>query len=174
MELRRAIEQRRSIRSFKKESVSKQTLQDIINAAIWAPSGSNMQAWHFVVVSDSEQLEKVKLFAPGLFGDPPALIIISMDMFRAKEKAGKMGYNELVYYDAALAGQNMALLALEYGLGTCFIASFNKLGIKELLGLPEHILPYLIISIGYPDKVPPPPKRRGLSEIISWDKYEGS
>ncbi|NPV43412.1 MAG: nitroreductase family protein [Firmicutes bacterium] len=171
MDLIQAIMERRSIRKFKKKPISREVIENIIKTAIWAPSGSNMQAWKFIIVDEHDQLQKLKLFSPGLLGDPPTVIVISIDLKLAEKKAGKLGVKELAFYDAALVGQNISLAALEYKLGTCLVASFSKIAIQELLHLPENIKPYLILTIGYPETIPVPPPRKPISEMIFWQKY---
>lgn len=172
MELYQAIRQRRSIRKYQNKKIASSLIESLVEKALWAPTGSNMQAWKFIIVDDGNQLEKIKLFSPGLLGEPPAVIVVCIDRWRAAKKAGRFGENELSYFDAALVTLNNCLLALEYELGTCIVASFNKNAIKELLELPDEVSPYLCISIGYPEKIPSPPRRISLSEVISWQKYE--
>ncbi|MQY79059.1 MAG: nitroreductase family protein, partial [Bacteroidetes bacterium] len=65
------MKKRRSIRKYKKENVSKDLLLQLIEAAIWAPSGSNVQPWYFIIVDDANTLEQVNAFSPGLLGKPP-------------------------------------------------------------------------------------------------------
>jgi nitroreductase len=166
MEINRAIMERRSIRKFKDQPVETAIINELISFATWAPSASNMQAWRFIIIQDRHNVEKIRNFSPGIYGIPPSIIIVCMDLEEAFTKGGKFALNELVYYDAALACQNIALSALEYGLGTCLVASFNKEGIKTILDLPAELTPFLMVTIGYPDKVPIPPQRHPLDQII--------
>ena len=63
MELGEAIKGRRSIRKFKNQLVPKETLEKILNLAMWAPSGMNRQEWYFVVVQGQKQNELLKIFS---------------------------------------------------------------------------------------------------------------
>ncbi len=51
MELYEAIKGRRSIRRFKPDPVPKEVLDRILEMAIWAPSGMNLQNWYFLILS---------------------------------------------------------------------------------------------------------------------------
>lgn len=57
MELKEAIFTRRSIRKFTEEQISNAEINELIEAACWAPNASNQQMWHFVVVKKKEMME---------------------------------------------------------------------------------------------------------------------
>ncbi|MGB9792196.1 MAG: nitroreductase family protein [Thermacetogeniaceae bacterium] len=171
MDVCEAIIKRRSVRSFSDRTVEKELLIRLIEAAIWAPSGSNIQPWHFVVVTDEEQRSKIKAFAPGLAGVPPALIVICTDMDLCERKGGRLGRDVLSLMDAAFAAQNINLLAVELGLGTCVVRSFNQSAIQGILKLPGYLVPQLLIAVGYPEKIPMAPGRRNIQDVISWERY---
>ncbi|AFV11909.1 nitroreductase [Thermacetogenium phaeum DSM 12270] len=171
MDVRRAIFERRSIRSFHDRPVDKELLIKLVEAAIWAPSGSNIQPWHFIAVSCEEQKARVKAFAPGLTVLPPAMLVICTDMDLCERKGGRLGRDVLSLMDAAFAAENINLMAVELGLGTCVIRSFNQAAVQEVLRLPRHLVPQLIISVGYPKKIPVRPRRRDVAEVLSWEGY---
>ena len=60
MELLDAIKGRRSIRSYQNKKIPKPLLEEVMEAAIWAPTGSNAQAWKFIVVDDDANIKKIK------------------------------------------------------------------------------------------------------------------
>lgn len=171
MEVWEAIFKRRSIRSFRDEPVDNDLLIKLVEAAIWAPSGSNIQPWHFIAVSCEEQKAKIKPFAPGLTGMPPALLVICTDLALCERKGGRLGRDVISLMDAAFAAQNINLMACELGLGTCVIRSFNQGAIQEILKLPPQLVPQLIVSVGYPERAPQAPKRRSVQEVMSWERY---
>mgnify|MGYP001773400832 CR=1 FL=1 len=163
------IKNRRSIRSFRHESIPENYLRIILEAGIWAPSGSNAQPWEFILVREKPIIERIKLFSPGLFGDPDAVVILCIN--RERVKRGSMSEDLVAVMDIAMAAQNMMLMAYSLGVGSCPINSFNKKAIKELFELPVHIDPILMVSLGYPDKWPKAPKRRPLEEVLHYEKY---
>jgi nitroreductase len=54
--------------------------------------------------------------------------------------------------DVAISAKNMYLEATALGIGSCIIGMFDRVGVKELLGLNQNIVPHLFVSLGYPDK----------------------
>lgn len=169
MELLDIIKSRRSVRRFKEEKIPKEDLRKILEAGIWAPSGSNIQPWEFILVTGNDTIEKIKLISPGLFGTPSALIVLCINKKRA-EKGGRAGESTALM-DVSMAAQNMMLMAYSLGIGSCPIVSFNKTALKELLDVPEEVEPVLIISLGYPEFWPKPPRRRPLVEVVHVERY---
>lgn len=160
MDLADILKSRRSIRVFKEDSVDPEILKKLVlEAAIWAPTGGNAQTWRFVIVNDRSLLKKIKMVSPGLLGDPPAVIVVCQDMEKAYSKGDRLGKDFLSIMDSAMAAQNIMLLAWFLNLGTCPIASFHPGALQKILHLPEHIVPHLVISIGYPKSIPQAPVR---------------
>lgn len=158
------IMSRRSIRDFLESPVPSEVLSSLLEAARWAPSGGNRQPWLFVVVCKKANVEKIKMFAPGLQGDPPALIVLCRD-----ESVG----STTAIMDISMAAQNMLLTATANGLGSCVVRSFNAPAIQLLLRLPSHVIPELIISLGYPGKPTRIPSRRAIEDLVHRERYEG-
>lgn len=167
------IMKRRSIRHYQKEDIPKDLLLELVKAATWAPSGSNIQPWYFIIVNDKKVLNKIISFSPGLLGNPPNVIVICSDKKKAFEKGGKLGRDELSLMDISMAAENLMLLATEKGLGTCAVKSFNGKTIQKILELPDYVSPDLIISIGYPMKEAKPPKRKRVEEVSFENKWGG-
>jgi nitroreductase len=103
-----------------------------------------------------------------MLGNPQALICVCSNQERAFEKAGHGG-KILALLDCAMAAQNIMLRAHDLGLATCVIRSFNQTAVRELLEAPEHVLPELLIHIGYPVKQPSKPARN--MEVVHWEYY---
>lgn len=171
MDIWTAIKSRRSIRNFTADPLEEKEIRDLIlKAGIWAPSGGNAQAWRFIVITDLKILNKLKLVSPGLLGAPQAIIIICQDLVYALEKGGELGVKTLSLMDTAMAAQNIMLAAHAVGLGTCPIASFHSEAVQRIMGLPVHIYPQLLISVGFPRENPPAPGRN--PNIIWFNSYE--
>jgi nitroreductase len=166
-----AIKNRRSIRKYKPEPVPEGLVKKILEAAVWAPSGSNIQPWNFIVIKDRKVLNMVRKISPGYFGDAPLAILVCSDKKRAYKLGGELGRDYLTIADCALAVQNMLLAAYASGLGTCIVKSFSSTAIKHILEIPDEIEPELLVIVGYPDQSPKPPLRRPLEEITCLNKY---
>ena len=158
------IKSRRSIRSFLDKPVPPELLQALLEAARWAPSGSNNQPWAFLVIQEPANIRKIKMFSPGLGGDPSALLILCSDHSVEASTA---------IMDVSMATQNVMLVATEIGLGSCCVRSLNQGALQLLLKLPSHMVPELTISLGYPAESPKPPGRRPLEEMVHWEEFGG-
>jgi len=155
--LMEAIRERRSVRRYKKESVSMEKLMLLVEAARWAPSAGNSQPWEFLLINDEDVVGTLGTVSPGWLFEAPALILMCINKKRETDWS---------YFDAGAAMENMLLLAQSLGLGCCPIGSFLVQTIMELLELPEHLKPVLLITVGYPDEQPPATTRLSLEELV--------
>ena len=166
MEVLEAIKTRRSVRSFKAEPISDDDAAKILEAARWAPSGGNRQAWTFVYIKDPRVLSMVKTCSTGFYGDAVAAIVVGVQGGGLELRYGGIGF-----LDVGFAAENICLAAHALGIGSCPIASFNKEAIKMIVNAPEGWEPALVISLGYPDRFPNPPRRKTLSEVVWLDAF---
>lgn len=171
MDILEAIRTRRAIRKYKSEPVSDDSVEEILEAGRWAPSGSNLQPWRFVVVKNQIILDMIRKVSPGYLGATPMAIVICSDKATALAKGGTLGRDYLSIADCSMAAENMLLAAHALGLGACPIKSFSAIAVKEILELPEGIEPELILIIGYPDETPMAPPKHPLERIAFLDKY---
>ena len=164
------IKGRRSIRAYKDEKAPQEMLLRILEAGEWAPTPSNVQSWRFIVVQKAAQLRALKAFSPGFPRGAPSAIVVCSDQRDMQEFEGGLR-PILAAEEAAMAVQNMLLMAHALGLGACPVASFSTPGVRELLELPDHIHPILLVALGFPDEQPVPPGRKELTRITSWERY---
>jgi nitroreductase len=164
------IKSRRSIRIYRRgEKVPDDLLRKVLEAGLWSPTGSNVQPWEFIVVREEANLKRVKALTPGIFDDPPVIIVLCVNRERARE-GGPQG-EAMALMDVAMAAQNMMLEAHSLGLASCPVLSFSKEGLKELLEIPENVDPVLMLTLGYPGEHPKPPKRRSLEEVVHYERF---
>jgi len=171
MDVFEAIRDRRSVRKYNAEPVPDNLVKKLLEAAVWAPSGSNIQPWNFIVIKDRKVLDMVRKISPGYFGDAPLAILVCSDKERAFKLGGELGRDYLSVAGCAAAVQNMLLAAYASGLGTCVVKSFSSTAIKHILEIPTEIEPELLVIVGYPDQSPKPPSRRQLREITFLNRY---
>ena len=172
MEVWQCIKERRSIRKFSDQPLSREQMTRILEAAVWAPSGGNRQTWRFVAVTDQAMVHKVKLLSPGIGGRPTAVIAIAHDPVWPDDEEARIRRESVIKMDSAMAAQNILLAAHDMGLGSCVIASFHAQGVAKLLNLPGDWHLHLLVTLGWPAQEPKPPARK-FEEIIWWDKYDG-
>ena len=154
---------RRSIREFTDEEVSRDALHNIVAAGIWAPSGLNNQPWRFVLVQDRgtrEQLSKHTSYSHIILA-ARALIVVYLD----KDAV----YNEVKDYQAAGACiQNMLLAAEELGLGAAWLGQIlqNKEQVNELFSLGDTYEMMAVLAIGHPLHRNQKSQRKPLADFI--------
>lgn len=171
MELTEAIRGRRSVRKYRDEPVPRDLIRQIVEAGTWAPSGGNIQPVRYVVVDDPRTVAKIQTISPGMIGSrPAAVIVLASDRKIAQELGGELGRDTMSVMDVSMAAQNVLLAAYGLGLGTCVIKSFSARAVAALLGMPDHVVPELLVSLGYPAETPPAPQRRTL-EVLHWGRY---
>jgi nitroreductase len=167
-----AVQRRRSIRAYEPTPVPGEKLMKILEAGRLAPSASNVQPWHFIVVMDSEKRKKLAetgAFARFLAEAP--VVIVGCGDARASPK--------WYIVDVAIALQNMVLTATGEGLGTCWVGSFDEAKVKELLKIPGNFRVVALLAVGYPRErfdlagkvLHFIRRRKPLKKIVSMDEY---
>ncbi len=161
---------RYSCRRYDPGPVESEKLDLILEAGRIAPSAVNLQPWHFFVIRDPDELEKIcQAYHREWFRTAPCVIVICGDHSQSwKRKDGK----DHCDIDVAITTDHMTLQATELGLATCWICNFDPLKVREVLGLPGHLEPAVLLPVGYPlDEVDPErhqAKRKALSEFITF------
>ena len=168
MELRDAIRTRHSIRAFRPDPFSAETLKELIELANLAPSAGNLQGRDFVVVRDGATRRSLARAAldQGFIAEAPVAVVVCANLARTATKYGRRGRELYAIQDAAAATQNLLLAAHEAGLGTCWVGSFDEAAVSRLLGLPVDVRPVAIIPVGVPAEAPEPSSRLPLKKIL--------
>jgi nitroreductase len=148
------MRRRRVTRAFSETPVAGAQLQMILEAGRWASSASNLHIHKFVLVTDPGLVALVKQVAPGILGNPAALIVICTDLARCAEFGVRAQVDRTRYVDVGTAAMNMLLQAQELGLGACPVTSYSQRAVAALLSLPETLIPELMVLLGTP--VPEP------------------
>ena len=160
------IKGRRSIRKYLSTEVEKEKVNQILEAGQWAPSASNKQPWHFIVIREEQMRKKLADIHPyGKFmAESPVVIVI----------LGDPGIHPRYHLaDPHNAVQNMILTAYQLGLGTCWMG-VRDTGIepvfRELLKIPNDYRVICSISVGYHD-IKPTRTRKPLEDIVSYETF---
>ena len=170
MDLFDAIITRRSIRNYSGEPVSKDAIESILRAAMYAPSANNQQPWHFLVVDDDgikEQITQIHPYAKMVKEASFGILICGDESLELSK-----GYWAV---DCAAATQNLLLAAHGIGLGAVWCGVHpreeRKAAFKKLFNLPDHIQPFAVVSIGKPAEEKPVPERF-KPERIHWNVWK--
>lgn len=174
-----SIRARRSLRRYDARPVATELVDQLLEAAIWAPSAHNRQPWRFVVISGAatkhrlatamgEQLRR-DLAAHGLPADfierdagrsyarltaAPLLILLSLslaDMDAYPDERRARNEALMAAQSTAMAGQNILLAAHALGLGACWLCAplFCPETVRRTLDLPDDWQPQGLITVGY-------------------------
>ncbi|MDI3405635.1 nitroreductase family protein [Streptomyces cavernicola] len=157
---------RSAVRHYTDAPVDDALLDRMLDAAVAAPTAANRQAWAFVAVRERTNVRRVRAFAPGIIGDPAAIVVACVDRQRCTEDPG--GGHSLLCL--AMAVENLLLAAHAQGLGACPVSSFRGSAISRLLELPSHIEAHFVVPIGHPAQEPASPPRRNRNEVISYER----
>src|SRR4030042_2359156 len=124
MELKEAIRNRQSVRSFRSTPIPKQVLEEILIAANRAPSAGNLQARDFIIVDDKKI--KSQLCAAALnqtfLTEAPIIIVVCANKKRISPY-GTRGKELYCIQDAAAAVEHILLVAVDNRLDTCWVGA---------------------------------------------------
>jgi nitroreductase len=144
------INSRRSVRKFSNKIVTEKDIKEIVEAGMNAPSAGNEQAWQMIVLTDKEVKEKYASFNQNAayVKNAPCAILICGDKSVQK-------YDGFYVHDCCAATENILLAIHAKGLGGVWCNVFPNAidGIKKLLNIPEHIVPFSIVPFGYYEKM---------------------
>ena len=166
------ILKRTSIRSYKNKPVEKEEIEKLLRAGMAAPTAMNKQPWHFVVVTDKGQLQKLSEANPyaAMAAKAPLAIVVCGDMNKAAEGNAR----EFWIQDCSAATENILLATTGMGLGAVWTGTYPSkehcADVAKVLGLPESLIPLNTIVIGYPD-ADVSPKDKWNTENISYNTY---
>lgn len=168
-EILEVIHQRKSVRHFTDQSVSKEQIETLLRAGMAAPTAVNRQPWMFYVIRQREVLDTLSQQLPyaKMLKQAPAAIVVCGDM----EKAGNLKDKGYWVQDCAAATQNILLAAESMGLGAVWTASYpyddRTKAVIKALDLPQNHIPLNVIPIGYPTGEDQP-KNKWKPENIIW------
>ena len=198
-EFHREVRRRRTVRDFADRSVPREVIEECIRAAGTAPSGANMQPWHFAVVSDATTKRRIRQAAEEEERDfynnrapqewldalaplgtdeckefletAPYLIAVFVENYGVREDGTKVKH----YYATESVGIATGILitALHWaGLATLTHTPSPMGFLNNILGRPGNERPFLLLVTGYPAddaEVPDIPKKN-LNEIAMFDQ----
>ena len=154
---------RRSIRKFTREPVSAEQVELLLKAGLCAPSARNKQPWHFIAVTERDQLDRIPRYHPyaSMVLEATLAILVCGDL-QVEEEMGFIALN------CSAATENILVTAADLGLGSVWLGVYPRddrmAGMKELFNLPAHIIPVSLIAIGHPAEHKPP------KSDLDWNK----
>jgi len=179
------LKRRASVRAFTTEPVPDEMIEAVLNAAKHAPTSSNLQAYSFVVVRDTDTKAILAELAGGQqhINEASVMVAICADINRLGHVieigGGSLAHGHLemslvAVIDAALVGMSASLAADSLGLGGCMIGGMRNdpLGVAKALGLPTGVFVAFGMTLGWPAERPPSKPRYADEGLIHWERYE--
>lgn len=163
---------RTSVRKYTNEAVSKANIETMLRAGMAAPTAVNKQPWHFVVVTDREQLNALAAAnrGTGMAAKAPLAIVVCGDMQKTLSGVGQ----DFWVQDCSAATENILLAANALGLGAVWTGLYpnedRAKAVRDVVKAPEHIVPLCVIVIGHPADNPTP-KDKWKPENVSYNKF---
>jgi nitroreductase len=161
MEALEAIQRRRTVRKYTGEPVAREDLEKIADAGRLAATGNNRQPWDFIVVTDREMIDRLKV-ASAWMEKAGAIIAVVMD-------SSSRWWVE----DGAAAVENMLIASTALGYGSCWLEGYTlplEEEFKALLNVPKDKRLLTLIPIGVPAEWPTVEKK-ALEEVIHWERW---
>ncbi len=161
---------RRSIRRFTDEPVSPDDIRRLLEAAMAAPTASNRRPWAFMVITDPDVLNRLRVgLVLGRYRAPLSIVVCG-DMHRAWPGPGR----DFWVQDCSAATQNILLAATGLSLGAVWIgvhpiAPF-RWHVARVLGLPRHLRPLAVVHVGHPAESKPA-RTQYDERAVHWQRY---
>jgi nitroreductase len=175
------IKMRRSIRKYTDRPVEDEMLVKVLEAGILAPSGSNTQPWHYIVVKSEEmrrKLAEVSHNQKWMISAPINIVCVADLRSRIKgdidlfiDENSSQEELKMIIRDTSISIEHIVLEASELGLGTCWVAWFTQEEIRPILKIPSDKYVVAVLTIGYADEVPEARPRKKIQEILHYENW---
>lgn len=183
----RQLNNRKSVRQYEDREIDEELVQEILNAASQAPTAGNQQLYTILRITDKDKIYKLSESCDHQpFINSAKLVLVfcadCLKWYEAYKLTGsnprKPGVGDLMLsvIDTAIAAQNAVTAAESFGIGSCYIGDIleNAEVQREILELPEYVIPAVMVVFGYPtqgQKDRKKPERTPLEHLIFENKY---
>jgi nitroreductase len=161
MDALEAIRKRRSVRQYTGDPIPREDLETIVDAGRLAATGGNRQPWEFIVVTERETIELLKVAAQWMDKAGAIVAVVLDDSTRWWVE------------DGSAAIENILIASTALGYGSCWLEGWTlprEDEFKELLGIPGERRLLTLIPIGVPVEWPTREKK-SLDEVLYWERY---
>ncbi|NMM63701.1 nitroreductase [Clostridium sp. P21] len=175
------IKTRRSIRKYLNKPIEDEKIVELLESARLAPSGSNTQPWHFIVVKSESMRKKLAEASHNqkwMMSSPVFIVCVADINCRIKENLhihldenSTQEEVKQIIRDTSIAIEHIVLQAANLGLGTCWVAWFTQENIRPILNIPSDKYVISILTVGYADEEPKPRPRKSLEQIVHYENW---
>jgi len=171
MDFQQLVAARRSVRAYRPDPVPEPLVRKVIEAARLAPSACNRQPFRVVLIrSLGREAELLRIYPKEWFVQAPLVLAVCAVPDEAWVRSRTDGWSA-AETDATIAMDHVLLAAADLGLGTCWIAAFDPVAAREVLGLPESVVPVAFTPLGWPADTPGPKERKPLEELVRHERW---
>ena len=154
---------RKSVRSYNGDTIPAAVMENLLRAAMAAPSGRDWRPWSFIVLTDKSQYDSIfgDNFNMRMYKESGAVVILCADTVHMgptrdnPDGPAVEQVNRIWRDDMGAVTQNLLLAVEAYGLGACWTACYpyaeRMAPVRAALGLPATVVPYAVVPIGYPN-----------------------
>ena len=169
MEFSELVKMRYSVRAYQSTPVEAEKLNQVLEAARMAPTAVNRQPFQLIVMHAKErEADMQRMYSREWFLSAPLVICACAVRAEGWTRADGKDYTDV---DVAIVVDHLTLAAAELGLGTCWVGSFDRQAVIEILKLPSGVEPLILIPLGYPADEPKPKERKPLSELVRYEHW---
>ena len=162
--------QRYSVRAYQLDPVEDEKLNQVLEAALIAPTASNRQPFQLLVIHTSgREDELATIYQRPWFVQAPLIICACAAPGQGWTRSSDGANYSIV--DVAIAFDHLTLAAASLGLGTCWVAAFNPTRAREVLLIPPEIDPIALTPLGYPADKPTQKIRKPISELVRYEHW---
>lgn len=160
---------RSSVRSYTDRAISKDTIEKILRAGMASPTAADKRPWAFMVIEEGEKKQELADSLPyaKMADQAPLLIVVCGDMEKALEGEGR----DFWIQDCSAVTENVLLAAHALGLGAVWTgvhpAADRERTIRNVLQLPDNLIPLSLVCIGYP-AAPATPKDKWDPSVVKY------
>ena len=178
------LNQHRTVRKYTAQTIDKELLNQLLEAACRTSNTGNMQAYSIIVTTDDEIKRQL---APAHFNQPmvteaPIVLTFCADFNRVnkwcEQRQADPGFDNLQSFmattiDTLIAAQSFCIAAESIGLGICYLGTttYNAKPIIEILNLPKLVAPITTITVGYSNTVTEQTDRLPLAAVVHRETY---
>ncbi|HOJ00500.1 MAG TPA: nitroreductase family protein [Anaerolineaceae bacterium] len=168
MDLDEAIKGRRSIRRYSERDIDEETLEQIIQAGMWAPTACNDQDYRFIIINDKNKFDELLAYGAATFiKDVHTAILVLY-----KNTSANQEYKDYFQSGSAVI-QTMLLKAHSLGLGSCWVCNLpSQKNMRHIFNIPANYSTIALVSMGYPLSPPKPVQRKHkINDVVCLNAF---
>lgn len=166
MDFRALAAARYSVRAYRPDPVPETLLAELLETVRLAPSACNRQPFRVVVLpTRGREGDLLRIYPKPWFVEAPLVLAVCAVPAEAWTRRRWDDWSA-AETDATIAMDHLLLAAADRGLGTCWVAAFDPAAAREVLALPDGIVPVAFTPLGWPADALGPKERRPLTELV--------